>query len=124
MDKGRIGYKCYDLIKGRSDACPRLTEAIQEEPYCRFSSGMNRAYNNYVAFDYKKKEIFVLTTSGCCAHTDTWAKYFEGDSLGNRPCVKVVKQEHHSFENGTETIETHALQNDTLKMVGITKRKY
>lgn len=107
------------MIEGQSDRCPGLTEAMQEEPFCLFSSGMNPAYKNYVAFDYEKKEIFVLTTNGCCAHTDTWAKYFEGDSLGNRPCVKVVKQEHHSFENGTETIETYALQNDTLKMIDI-----
>ena len=124
IGNGWLGYNCYDLINGKSDACPGLTGAIKEEPYCSFSSGLNPAYNNYVAFDYEKKEIYVLTTSGCCAYTDTWAKYFEGDSLGNRPCVKVVKQEHHSFENGTETIETHALQNDMLKIVGITKRKY
>ena len=124
MGNGWLGYNCYDLIKGRSNACPGLTETMQEEPYCRFSSGMNLAYDNYVAFDYEKKEIFVLTTYGCCAHTDTWAKYFEGDSLGNSSCVKVIKQEHHSFDNGTETIETYALQNDTLKMVSITKRKY
>lgn len=124
MGNGWIGYYCYDLIKGWSDACPGLIGAMQEEPYCSFSSGINAGYDNYVAFDYDKMEIFVLTTSGCCAHTETWAKYFEGDSLGNRPCVKVVKQEHHSFENGMKTIETYALQNDTLKLVGITKRKY
>lgn len=123
MDKGWIGYKCYDLINGRSDAYPGLTESMLEEPYCLFSSSMNPAYNNYVAFDYEKKEIFVLSTSGCCAHTDTWAKYFEGDSLGNRPCVKVFKQEYHSFDNGTEIIETYALQNDKLKMVRVTKIK-
>ena len=32
----------------------------------------------------------------------------------------VVKQEHHSFENGIKTIETYELQDDTLKMVGVT----
>lgn len=124
MGNGWIGYYCYDLIKGWNDAYPGLTGAMQAEPYCLFSSGMNPAYGNYVAFDYDKKEIFVLNTSGCCMHTNTWSKYFEGDSFGNQPCVKVVKQEHHTFENGIETIETYALQNDTLKMVGITKRKY
>ena len=72
----------------------------------------------------QKKEIFIHHGSGCCAFTDTWAKYFEGDSLGNRPCVKIVKQEHHSFDNGTKTIEAYALQNDTLKMIGIMKRNY
>ncbi|MBQ9665292.1 MAG: hypothetical protein IJV33_02310 [Bacteroidaceae bacterium] len=124
LGNGWIGYYCYDLVQGWSDACPGLIGAMQEEPYCSFSSGINSGYDNYVTFDYDKKEIYVLTTSGCCAHTDTWAKYFEGDSLGNRPCVKVVKQEHHSFESGIETIETYTLQNDTLKLVGITKRKY
>ena len=60
-----------------------------------------------------------------CVFTETWAKYFEGDSQGNRPCVKVFMQEHHSFDiSGTETIETYVLQNDTLKKVGIKKRKY
>lgn len=118
LGNGWIGYYCYDLINGWSDASPGLIGAMQEEPYCSFSSGINAGYDNYVAFDYEKKEIFVLTTSGCCAHTDTWAKYFEGDSLVNRPCVKVFKQEHHSFDNGIKTIETYALQNDTFKMVG------
>lgn len=121
---GWIGYYCYDLTNGGSNAYPGLKSAMQEEPYCSFSSGVNPAYDNYVAFDYDKKEIFVLATSGCCMHTNTWAKYFEGDSLGNQPCVKVVKLERHSFENGIETIETHALQNDTLKMIGVTKRKF
>lgn len=124
LGNGWIGYNCYDLIKGRSDAYPGLTGAMQEEPYCRFSSGINAGYDNYVAFDYEKKEIYVLTSIGCCASTGTWAKYFEGDSLGNRPCVKVVKQEHHSFESGIETIETYALQNNTLKLVGVTKEKF
>lgn len=124
LGNGWIGYYCYDLINGRNDAYPGVTGVMQEEPYCRFSSGINSGYYNYVAFDYDKKEIFVLTTSGCCAHTETLAKYFEGDSLGNRPCVKVVKQEHHSFENRMKTIETFVLQNDTLKLAGITKRKY
>lgn len=30
--------------------------------------------------------------------------------------IKVLWQEHHSFDNGIETIETYALQNDMLKM--------
>ena len=67
-------------------------------------------------------EMLLLTA---CVFTETWAKYFEGDSQGNRPCVKVFMQEHHSFDiSGTETIETYVLQNDTLKKVGIKKRKY
>lgn len=38
--------------------------------------------------------------------------------------VKVFRQEHHSSDKRvSETIETHALQNDMLKIV-ITKRKY
>ena len=41
------------------------------------------------------------------------------------PCVKVFwKENHYSDIRVTETIETYALQNDTLKMVDITKRKY
>lgn len=124
LGNGWIGYNCYDLVKGWSEECPGLTGAMQEEPYCSFSSGINAGYDNYVAFDYEKKEIFVLTTSGCCAHTETWAKYFDGDSLCNRPYVKVVKQEHHSFESGIETIETHTLKDDSLRLSGITKRRY
>ena len=41
------------------------------------------------------------------------------------PRMKAFWQEHHSSDiHVTETIETYAFQNDTLKMVDITKRRY
>ena len=68
---GHYGHgNVADLSDNVRSFC-RLIEAMREEPYCRFSSGIYPAYGNYVAFDYEKKEIFVLTTSGCCTHTQT-----------------------------------------------------
>lgn len=122
---GWIGYTCYDLENGIYESLsPGIVPAMKDAPYDSFSSGIEPMQSGYVAFDYQKKEIFIHQGSGCCAFTDTWAKYFEGDSLGNRSCVKVVKQEHHSFEGEIETIDTYALKDDNLRLRDITKRKY
>lgn len=121
---GWVNYTCYDLVNGiRESLSPGVVPAMKQPPYDSFSTGIEPMQNGYVVFNHEKKEIFVRHGSGCCAFTDTWTKYFEGDSLGNSPCLKVVEQEYHSFSNGTETIETYVLLNDTLKLVGITKQK-
>ena len=122
---GWIDYTCYDLENGIYESLsPGIVPAMKDAPYDSFSSGIEPMQSGYVAFDYQKKEIFIHQGSGCCAFTDTWAKYFEGDSLGNRSCVKVVKQEHHSFEGEIETIDTYALKDDNLRLRDITKRSY
>jgi hypothetical protein len=79
--------------------------------------------SGYVAFDYQKKEIFIHQGSGCCAFTDTWAKYFEEDSLGNPPCVKVIREEYHQFDAEGETIETLELQGSALQVTSKIKLK-
>ena len=125
LGNGKILYYCYDIVNG---ACGEINSgvicAMREEPFCRFVSAPLEHGGDYVAFNYEKKEIFILTTSGCCAYYNTWAKYFEGDSLGNPPRVKAIKQEAHVFDGETETIETSLMQNDYLQLVDITKRKY
>ncbi len=124
-DNGWIGYTCYDLENGIYESLsPGIVPAMKDAPYNSFSTGIEPMQSGYVAFDYQKKEIFVHHGSGCCAFTDTWAKYFEGDSLGNRSCVKVVKQEHHSLEGEIEAIDTYALKDDNLRLRDITKRSY
>lgn len=122
---GWIGYTCYDLENGIYESLsPGIVPAMKDAPYDSFSSGIEPMQSGYVAFDYQKKEIFIHHGSGCCAFTDTWAKAFEGDSVGTSPCIKVVKEECYTFDGDTEVVETYALRDDTLKMVGITKRKY
>ena len=122
---GWVGYTCYDLENGIYESLsPGVVPAMNKPPYDSFSTGVEPMQSGYVAFNHEKKEIFVHHGSGCCAFTDTWAKYFEGDFLGNQPSMKVVREEHHSFDGQSETIESYALQNDTQKMVDVTKRKY
>lgn len=122
---GWVDYTCYDLVNGIYESLsPGVVPAMEQPPYDIFSTGIEPMQSGYVAFNHDKKEIFVHHGSGCCAFTDTWAKYFEGDSLGNQSSIKVVREEYHSFDGQSETIETYALQNDTLKMVGVMRRKY
>ena len=46
------------------------------------------------------------------------------DSLGNSSCVKVVKEERHSFDGEFENIETYELQDDELKLTNKTQKRY
>ena len=119
---GKLLYECYNIdCKYFDRKNPKLIKPMQEEPYCRFASGIEQYASDYTFFDYHKKEIFICTTSGCCIFYNTWAKYFEGGKHRGNPCVKVVKQERHSFQNegeeGIETVEIYVLTNDSLKLV-------
>lgn len=120
---GKLLYECYDIenevIEGKK---PKLVNPMEEEPFCRFASGAVTTIEDCVVFDHQKKEIFIYTTSGCCMFYNTWAKLTQGGKHGDKPCVKVVKQERHSIQNegdgGIETIETYVLRNDSLELVG------
>ena len=121
---GWIDYTCYDLENGIYESLsPGIVPAMKDAPYDSFSSGIEPMQNGYVAFDYQKKEIFIHHGSGCCAFTDTWAKAFEGDSLGNPPCVKVIREEYHQFDAEGETIETLELQGSALQVTSKIKLK-
>lgn len=119
---GRLLYECYDIeneiANGNSS---KWVIPLQEEPFNRLGSGREPEAGDYTVFDYQKKEIFIYTTSGCCTFYKTWAKLLEGGHIGDKPCVKVVKEECHSFrkegDSEIETVETYVLNNDTLKMV-------
>ena len=74
----------------------------------------------YTVFDYQKREIFIHHGSGCCAYYNTWAKYFEGDYLGNPPSVKVVREEYHQFNSDIETIETSELKDNVMQVTSKT----
>lgn len=122
LGNGKLLYECYDIenevVEGKK---PKQVKPLEEEPYSTFASADFELSGDYVAFDYEKKEIFILTTSGCCIYYNTWAKLLEGGHHGDKSCVKVVKQESHSFQKegdgGIEIIETYMLSNDSLKMV-------
>ena len=122
LGNGKLLYECYDIenevVEGRR---PRLVKPLEEEPYNTFASADFELGGDYVAFDYDKKEIFILTTSGCCTYYNTWAKLLEGGHHGDKPCVKVVKEERHSFQNegdgGIETVEIYLLKKDSLELV-------
>ena len=122
LGNGKLLYECYDIenevVEGKR---PKLVKPLEEEPYSTFASADFELGGDYVAFDYEKKEIFILTTSGCCAYYNTWAKLIEGGNHGEKSCVKVVKQERHSFQNGDdvgiETVETYVLRKDSLELV-------
>jgi hypothetical protein len=88
------------------------------------SYGIAPYQDGYAVFDYQKREVFIHHGSGCCAYYDTWAKFFEGDSLGNPPSVKVIREEYHQFNLGIETIETSELKDNVLQVTSKTKRKY
>ena len=122
LGNGRLLYECYDIenvvVEGKTF---RLVKPLEEDPYYRFASGIEFEAGDYTVFDHQKKEIFICTTSGCCAYYNTWAKLIESGRNGDKPHVKVVKEERHSFQKegdgGIETVETYVLKNDTLKMV-------
>lgn len=122
LGNGKLLYECYDIenevVEGKK---PKLVKPLEEEPYSMFASADFERGGDYVAFDYEKKEIFILTTSCCCIYYNTWAKLLEGGQNGDKPCVKIVKQEHHTFQNegdgGIEKVETYVLKNDSLELV-------
>ena len=122
LGNGKLLYDCYDIknevVEGKK---PKLVKPLEEEPYKRFASGIEPEASDYTVFDYQKKEIFIYTTSGCCTYYNTWAKLLEGGNHGDKPCVKIVKQERHTFQKegdgGIETVETYVLANDTLELV-------
>lgn len=122
LGNGKLLYDCYDIenevVEGKK---PKLVKPLEEEPFCLFASGAMPTIEDCVVFDHKKKEIFIYTTSGCCTYYNTWAKLIDGGHSGDVPCVKVVKQERHSFQNGDdggiEKVETYVQKNDSLKMV-------
>lgn len=123
MGNGKLLYECYDIenvvIEGKK---PKLVKSLEEEPYNMFASGAVTTIEDCVVFDHQKKEIFIYTTSGCCIYYNTWAKLTQGGLHGDKPCVKVVKEERHSFQKegdgGIETVETYVLKNDSLELVG------
>jgi hypothetical protein len=123
LGNGKLLYECYDIenvvIEGKK---PKLIKSLEEEPYNMFASGAVTTIEDCVVFDHQKKEIFIYTTSGCCIYYNTWAKLTQGGLHGDKPCVKVVKEERHSFQKegdgGIETVETYVLKNDSLELVG------
>ena len=115
----RTYYACFDLVNGnRFGSCPGLLESNNKPPYNNIVSGFD-VQPSYTVFNRQKKEIYIYETMGCCSHYETWAKYFEGDDYGKEAEVKVIKEEHHNFNNGTERIEVYKLINDSLKLVDI-----
>lgn len=120
---GKLLYDCYDIenevVEGKK---PKLVKPLEEEPYNMFASGAVTTIEDCVVFDHNKKEIFIYTTSGCCIFYNTWAKLLEGSNHGDKPRVKIVKQECHSFQKegdgGIETVETYVLKKDSLELVG------
>lgn len=116
---GWVCYTCYDLVHGFGQLGPML-----DEPYNLISYGVDQMQDGYTIFDHNKREIFIHHGSGCCAFDETWAKYIEGDSLGHQPCVKVVREERHSFDGEYENIETYELEGEELKLTSKTKKKY
>ena len=122
LGNGKLLYECYDIenvvIEGKK---PKLIKSLEEEPYNMFASGAVTTIEDCVVFDHQKKDIFIYTTSGCCTYYNTWAKLLEGGNHGDKPYVKVVKQERHSFQKegdgGIETVETYVLTNDSLELV-------
>lgn len=116
---GWVGYTCYNLVHGFGQLGPML-----DEPFNLISYGIEPMQDGYTVFNHNKREIFIHHGSGCCMYYNTWAKYIKGDSLGHQPCVKVVREERHSFDAQYETIETHELQGDELKLTSKIKRKY
>lgn len=123
LGNGKLLYECYDIeneiVEGKK---LKLVNPLEEEPYNMLASGIEHEASDYTVFDYQKKEIFIYTTSGCCTYYNTWAKLIDGSHNGDKPCVKVIKQERHSFQNegddGIETVETYMLTNDSLMLVG------
>lgn len=122
LGNGKLLYECYDIenfvVEGKK---PKLVNPLEEEPYNIFASGAVPTIEDCVVFDHQKKEIFIYTTSGCCAYYNTWAKLIEGGLHGDKPCVKVVKEERHSFQKegdgGIEKVETYVLKKDSLELV-------
>lgn len=114
----RVYYACFNLVKGnRKSSCPWLLECDNEPPYHNIVGGDDRT-PCYTCFDYKKKGIYIYETMGCCAHQETWAKYFEGDDFGNEAKVKVVKEKYYDlWADGTEHIKTYKMVDDSLKLV-------
>ena len=115
----RSYYACFDLVKGNyKGACPGLLESIQDEPYNNIVSGIVEQ-PAYTVFDYKKKEIYIYESIGCCCVVETWAKWFEGDIYGTEAQVKVIKKVDSEwwYADGIKHIDTYLLQNDTLKLV-------
>lgn len=96
----RIYYACFDLVNGNNEtSSPGLLESIQEEPYNNFVSS-DKLEPSYTVFDYKKKEIYIYESSGCCSYHEIWAKCFD-DPYSNIPNIKVVKQIKHEWRNGS-----------------------
>ena len=122
LGNGKLLYECYDIeifvVEGKK---PKLVNPLEEEPYNMFASGAVPTIEDCVVFDHQKKEIFIYTTSGCCAYYNTWAKLIERGLHGDKPCVKVVKEERHSFQKegdgGIETVEIYLLKKDSLELV-------
>lgn len=122
LGNGKLLYECYDIenevVEGKK---PKQVKPLEEEPYCRFASGAVTTIEDCVVFDHNKKEIFIYTTSGCCTYYNTWAKLIEDGLHGDKPCVKVVKEERHSFQKegdgGIEKVETYVLKKDSLELV-------
>lgn len=116
---GWVSYTCYDLVHGFGQLGPLL-----DEPFNLISYGVDPMQDGYTFFDHQKREIFIHHGSGCSAYSNIWAKYFEGDSLGNPPSVKVVREEYHQFNSDIETIETSELKDNVMQVTSKTKRKY
>jgi hypothetical protein len=121
LGNGKLLYECYDIenevVEGKK---PKLVKPLEEEPYNMFASGSIPEASDYTVFDYQKNEIFIYTTSGCCTYYNTWAKLKQGSNHGDKPRVKVVKQECHSFQKegdgGIEIVETYVQDCDTIKL--------
>ena len=115
----RVYYACFDLVNGNhKTASPGLLESIQEEPYNNIVS-FDRREPSYTVFDYKKKEIYICESMGCCSYQENWAKYFSGSSDDfKEPRIKVTKRiDHNCYSDGTTHIDTYILKNDTLRLV-------
>lgn len=116
---GWIVFSCFDLCKGATiDFNP-----IQEAPYDYMPFGISPYQSGYTIFDYQNREIYITYASGCCTRYNIWAKYFDGDHLGNESCVKVVKKECHDYYSGYEEIKTYELKDNELKLTSITKQE-
>lgn len=117
---GWVCYNCYDFINDRTG----VLNPIEVEPYCSISYGIDSYQDGYTVFDYQKKEIFIHHGSGCCAYSNKWIKYFERDSLGNPPSLKVVREEYHQIDSEGETIETSELIDNVMQVTSNTELKW
>ena len=117
----RMYYACFDLVKGNpQSSCPGMLESIQEKPYNNIVAGGSYTPCRTI-FDRKRKELYIYETMGSGSYMETWAKYFEEDSQVSG--IKVIKEKEYTrAADGTEIVETYLLQNDTLKLVSVTRK--